>query len=123
MIFHLSEVDAYEAPPPATRLVRYLIDPERSGLRRLMSGVTTLEPGQKTNVASHEAEEIYFILEGHAQVRLGDEERVIGPETVMVIASKVTHQIAAVSERVRFLWAQSPAPAHIVAKRNWKRLG
>jgi len=123
MIFHASEVEAYEAPAPEKRVVRYLIDPERTALRRFMSGLTTLEPGQKTGVASHEAEEMYFILEGQARMRLGDEERTVGPETVIVIPSSVTHQIAAGSERVRFLWAQAPPPSEIAAKRSWKRVG
>jgi mannose-6-phosphate isomerase-like protein (cupin superfamily) len=122
MIFHVNEVEAYEAPEPEKRLVRYLIDAERTGLRRLMTGLTTLDPGQKTAVASHEAEEMYFILEGHARMRLGGEERDVGPETVIAIASNVPHQITAGSDRVRFLWAQAPPPSEITAKRTWRRV-
>lgn len=123
MIFHVSDVEAYEAPEPEKRVVRYLIDPERTTLRRFMTGLTILEPGQKTGVASHEAEEMYFILEGQARMRLGSEERMVGPETVIVIPSNVTHQIASVSDRVRFLWAQAPPPSEITAKRSWRRVG
>jgi len=122
MIFHVNEAEAYEAPEPEKRLVRYLIDPERTGLQRLMTGLTTLDPGQKTGVASHEAEEMYFILEGHARMRLGGEERDVGPETVIAIPSNVPHQITAGSRQVRFLWAQAPPPPEITAKRTWRRV-
>ncbi len=122
MIFRADDVDAYEAPGEEKRVIRYLVDPERTPLRRFMSGLTTLEPGQRTGVASHEAEEMYFILEGHPRMRLGDSEKIIEPETVVVIAPFTHHQIAAIHDRVRFLFTSSPPPSEVIQKRNWRRV-
>jgi mannose-6-phosphate isomerase-like protein (cupin superfamily) len=122
MIFHITDAEAYEAPGDEKRTIHYLVDPERTGLRRFMTGLTTLEVGQKTGVASHEAEEMYFVLEGHARMRLGNEDRIVGPETVIVILPNVSHQIAAMEDRVRFLWTSSPPPSEITPKRTWRRV-
>lgn len=124
MIFSATERDGYEAPDPDKRIVQYLIDPDSTPLRNLISGLTTLEPGQRTGLAQHDAEEMYFILEGHVRVRLGDTdtEKLGGPLTVVAIAPNVPHQIFAEEERVRFLWVSSPAPEEVDSKRTWRHI-
>ncbi|OGB92128.1 MAG: hypothetical protein A3G35_11695 [candidate division NC10 bacterium RIFCSPLOWO2_12_FULL_66_18] len=122
MIVHISEVEGYEAPGELTRVLRFLVDAERTNMRKLTAVMLELEPGQKTHVASHPAEEIYIILEGHPLVRVGDEERTVGPETVLAIASNEPHQISAPEDKVRCFTVASDPPLVVEARRSWKRV-
>jgi mannose-6-phosphate isomerase-like protein (cupin superfamily) len=123
MIFHVSEVPAYEAPGAGKRVIRYLIEAERTSIQRFIVGLTTLEPGQKSEMVSHEPEEVFFILEGRALMHVGDEHREVGPETMIVIEPNKPHQILALGDTpVRFLFVESPPPPDMTAKRLWKRI-
>ena len=122
MIFHSSEVETYESPGDGKRTIQYLVEPERAGLQRLVAGLMTIESGGWSDVAAHEAEEVYFVLEGHAQIRLGNEERVVGPGSVIAISSNVRHQVGAIDDRVRIYFTLSPPPTTLAAKKTWKRI-
>jgi mannose-6-phosphate isomerase-like protein (cupin superfamily) len=73
--------------------------------------LTTLEAGKKTSVASHPAEEIYYILEGTGKMRLGNAEEPVRPDTVIIITSNTPHQISATNAQLRFLWIAA-SPTH-----------
>lgn len=123
MIVHIHELEGYEAPSPRRGLVKFLVDPERDGSRRLLMGWTRLDPGARTEIASHTPEEAYFMLRGRARVRVGDDLRTVGPGTVVFIPEDVSHEIEALGdEPVEYVWVVSPPPAQLAAKTAWPRL-
>ena len=71
----------------------------------------TLEPSSEPGgAASHEGEEILFILEGELDVRLGTGERFsVGPGDSLFYPSTIEHEWTNTgSAPVRFLWAATP---------------
>lgn len=58
------------------------------------SGVTTLEVGQDTGAGdSHSGDQIIYVVEGRAFVRVGDEEAITGPGTLLTIPAGVHHYV------------------------------
>ncbi len=123
MIAHIRELEGYEAPSPRRGLVKYLVDPERDGARQLLVGWTRLEVGARTEPAAHAPEEAYFILRGHARVRVDDDVRTVGPGTIIFIPKDARHEIGVSGEEpVEYVWMISPPPTQITAKQAWPRV-
>ncbi len=58
------------------------------------SGVMTLAVGQDTGAGdSHTGDQIIYVVEGKAFVRVGDEEAVGGPGTLLTIPAGVHHYV------------------------------
>lgn len=73
----------------------------------------TLEPGATTQRHFHRrSEEIYFVLEGRAEMELEGERRQVGPGDAVLIPPGAWHQITAAAAPLRFLCACSPPYAH-----------
>jgi len=64
----------------------------------------TLEPGKSGGRHAHSAEEILFVLEGTAQLTVGNEWERLGKGDMAVIPAAIAHEpINIGSERLRFL--------------------
>jgi quercetin dioxygenase-like cupin family protein len=64
----------------------------RYSTQRLQVGYHHFEPGLDHEMHSHDTwEQFYFVVSGKARVRVGDEERVIGPGGVAYIPPRVRH--------------------------------
>lgn len=71
-----------------------------------------LEPGQEQKPHSHaDADKIYFVLEGAAAIRIGEEERVVGKNQICLALAGVEHGLKNTSnERLILLVIMSPNP-------------
>ena len=74
----------------------------------------TLEPGAATDEHFHRiTEEVYFFTHGRGRLRLGEQEREVGPGDTVVIAPGVRHKIwAGPDEPLRLLCCCAPAYSH-----------
>jgi len=73
----------------------------------------SLEPGGSTERHYHrEAEEIYFLLEGDAELEVDGERRGVGPGDAVLIAPGAWHGITAGQRGVRFLCCCAPPYRH-----------
>ena len=70
----------------------------RSGVsRRVFSGegatlaFTTLDPGHAPNPHSHPHEQIVYVLAGRMRFVVGEEETIVGPGDMLVVAPGVEH--------------------------------
>ncbi|HET7044219.1 MAG TPA: cupin domain-containing protein [Gaiellaceae bacterium] len=73
----------------------------------------SLGPGGSTQRHYHrEAEEIYFLLEGDAELELDGERRPVGPGDAILIPPGAWHEISAGGEGVRFLCCCAPPYRH-----------
>lgn len=74
--------------------IREILAPRNSVIARQSLAEATLPTGQTTEAHRHPAtEEIYYVLRGEGLIRLGDEERAIGPGDGVAIAPGTPHQI------------------------------
>jgi quercetin dioxygenase-like cupin family protein len=73
----------------------------------------SLDPGRSTQRHYHrEAEEIYFLLEGDAELELEGERRWVVPGDAILIPPGSRHEIVAGAAGVRFLCCCAPPYRH-----------
>lgn len=64
------------------------------GARQLAMHVSVIEPGQAAHEPhAHEGEEIMFILEGMAEIRMGEETQMAGANTAVFCPPGILHGI------------------------------
>ncbi len=94
--------------------IRELLAYRNSCIRLQSLAEARLAPGAATMPHFHrQTEEIYFILEGHGIMRVGDEERPIWPGDAIAIPPGTVHQIrASAHDGLRFLCCCTPPYEH-----------
>jgi len=67
---------------------------ESCGAKQLRMHVSVINPGESPHPPhAHAGEEIIYILEGEAEVLLGEAARVVGPMTAIFCPEHVTHAL------------------------------
>lgn len=70
----------------------------------LSCGLYRLSAGSRDMQAPHDDDEVYFVLEGKARMRLGEEEeRVVGPGALLYISATTEHSFFEVEEDMLLL--------------------
>jgi len=75
----------------------------------LSVGLYTLEVGADDGQSPHTEDEIYVVMTGRAQIRVGAEDRAVGPGTVVYVAATVPHRFHDITERLEVLVVFAPA--------------
>jgi len=77
-----------------TSVIREILAPRNSVIARQSLAEATLPPGATTQAHYHpKTEEIYYLLSGQGVMRLGQEERAVGPGDGIAIPPGSPHQI------------------------------
>ena len=94
--------------------IRELLAYRNSSIRNQSLAEARLAPGCSTEAHHHvAAEEIYYVLEGRASMRLGAETRTVGPGDAIAIPPGTVHQITNIGSTVlKFLCCCAPAYEH-----------
>jgi mannose-6-phosphate isomerase-like protein (cupin superfamily) len=94
--------------------IRELLAYRNSCIRNQSLAEARLPPGTSTTPHHHiQAEEIYYILEGEAVMRLGEQTERVGPGDAIAIPPGTIHQITNVGQGVlRILCCCAPAYEH-----------
>ena len=66
-------------------------------------GLYRLEAGSKDMQAPHDEDEVYFVLEGKARMRLGDSEREVTPGTLLYVRAATEHSFFEIEEDMLLL--------------------
>ncbi len=76
------------------------------GLYKLAAGSTDMQ-------APHDEDEVYLVLSGKARMRLGDEEKDVGPGSLLYVGASTEHSFFEIQEDMTLLvmFAASP-PEH-----------
>jgi mannose-6-phosphate isomerase-like protein (cupin superfamily) len=98
----LSDVSAARAAR-GTRYEEFIRVPTLSvGLYELPAGGT--DPQQP-----HTEDEVYHVVSGRATIRVGEEDREVGPGSVVFVAAAVPHRFHAITEDLAVLVFFAPA--------------
>jgi mannose-6-phosphate isomerase-like protein (cupin superfamily) len=94
--------------------IRELLAHRNSCIAKQSLAEARLAPGGVTTAHFHrQTEEIYYILEGEAQMRIGDETRHVGPGDAIAIPPGLVHQITNIGPgTLKFLCCCAPAYEH-----------
>jgi len=94
--------------------IRELLAYRNSAIRNQSLAEARLPPGRTTIPHHHvQAEEIYYVLEGEGQMRIGDESRRVGAGDAIAIPPGAVHQVTNTGPTLlRFLCCCAPAYEH-----------
>ena len=69
----------------------------------LSCGVYRLAVGSQDMQSPHDEDEVYYVLEGRAQLRLGDEIREVRPGTLLYVRATESHSFFEIEEDMTLL--------------------
>lgn len=69
----------------------------------LSMGIYRLKAGQNDSQQPHSEDEVYFVVEGRASFRAGDEQRTVGPGSVIFVERTVEHRFFDITEDLTVL--------------------
>jgi mannose-6-phosphate isomerase-like protein (cupin superfamily) len=103
-------MDAFELP----QLLAVRADTQRAYLEFLrvasMSlGVYVLPAGGVDPQKPHTEDEVYYVVSGRAQVTVGDEERAVGPGSIVFVAAQTEHRFHTIEAELTLLVCFAPA--------------
>ena len=90
--------------------------PYREFLRvpSLSCGIYSLPAGAKDLQGPHDEDEVYYVIGGRARVRVGEEERSVGPGSILYVEATSEHSFIEIDEDVTllvFFASGGPSPA------------
>ena len=69
----------------------------------LSCGLYRLPAGSTDGQSPHELDEVYYLIEGEATFRAGEEERKVGPGDVLFVAAGVEHRFHTIEKDLSIL--------------------
>ena len=75
----------------------------------LSAGVYVLPAGGTDPQKPHQEDEVYYVVRGHAKMRVGSEEQVVKAGSVIFVAAEVEHRFFDISEELEVLVFFAPA--------------
>ena len=75
----------------------------------LSMGVYRLPAGSVDPQSPHTEDEVYYVVGGRAQIRVGDEERSVGPGSIVYVAASVPHRFHTIEDELIVLVFFAPA--------------
>jgi mannose-6-phosphate isomerase-like protein (cupin superfamily) len=98
-------------------LTQLLVQRQRSGrayleflrVPALSTGLYCLPAGGVDGQRPHREDEVYYVVSGRAMIRVGSEERPVGPGTLVFVAAGVEHRFHSITEDLTALVLFAPA--------------
>src|SRR5438093_9707550 len=75
---------------------------------RLSLGIALWPVGSVDTQQPHPEDEVYYVVEGRGRIRVGEEDREVGPGTLVYVAAGVEHRFHGVEDDLRVLVFWSP---------------
>ena len=82
----------------------------------LSAGLYVLDAGATDPQSPHTEDELYYVIEGRAQVRVGHEDRPVEPGSLVFVAAHVEHRFHDIQERLVLLVFFGPAESSRAAE-------
>lgn len=101
----------------AFEISQLIIEQQRSGrsyleflrVPSLSVGLYHLPAGSIDPQKPHPEDEVYYVVEGRGHIRVGVEDRVVEPGTVIFVAATIEHRFHSISEDLKVLVFFAPA--------------
>jgi mannose-6-phosphate isomerase-like protein (cupin superfamily) len=77
----------------------------------LNCGIYFLAAGSTDMQAPHDEDEVYYVLSGRARMRLGREERDVGPGSLLYVSATTEHSFFEIEEDMTLLVMFAATPA------------
>ena len=74
----------------------------------LSLGLYVLQAGDTDPQQPHTEDEIYYVVSGSAQIRVGDEDRELKPGSVVFVGTDVPHRFHSITETLTLLVVFAP---------------
>lgn len=75
----------------------------------LSVGLYVLSAGQPDLQSPHTEDEVYYVVSGRGRVTVGDEDRAVGPGSIVFVAAAVPHTFHDITEDLTLFVAFGPA--------------
>lgn len=75
----------------------------------MSAGLYVLLAGESDPQQPHREDELYYVVSGRATLRVGGEDRLVAPGTVVFVPGGVQHSFHSITEELRVLVVFSPA--------------
>jgi mannose-6-phosphate isomerase-like protein (cupin superfamily) len=75
----------------------------------MSAGVYVLAAGATDGQAPHTEDEVYYVIRGRGQFRLGQENQAVNPGDVLFVPAEVPHQFHSITEELVLLVVFAPA--------------
>jgi len=75
----------------------------------LSMGLYQLPAGGVDPQSPHTEDEVYYVVSGHAQIKVGDEDRSVGPGSIVFVAANAEHRFHSITEDLSVLVFFAPA--------------
>ena len=75
----------------------------------LSMGLYELPAGQDDPQGPHNEDEVYYVIKGRAQIRIGEEDRFLQPGSIIYVAAFDTHRFHSITEDLTVLVFFAPA--------------
>ncbi len=69
----------------------------------LSCGIYSLAAGAKDLQSPHDEDEVYFVISGRARLKVEDEERVVGPGSILYVGGTSEHSFVEIEEDTTLL--------------------
>lgn len=95
---------------PYARVIKHIAAPWTLGTTKIWLGMSKIDPGSCSNPHTHsDQEEIFYVVSGHGQIRVGTEVADVGPGSCVFAPTGQEHQlINNHDETLNILAAASP---------------
>ena len=75
----------------------------------MSAGLYVLAAGEQDLQGPHRENEIYYVVNGRATIRVGGEDRLVAPGTVVYVPGGVEHRFHTITEELQVLVVFAPA--------------
>ena len=79
----------------------------------LSSAVYRLPVGCKDMQSPHAEDEVYYVLEGRARLRIGDKDQQVGPGSILFVEADTAHSFFDIEEDLTVLAFFGPLPGRL----------
>ncbi len=79
----------------------------------LSVGLYVLGAGESDPQLPHDEDEVYYVAAGRAVITVGDEDRAVGPGSVVFVAKQVPHRFHSIEEDLSLLVFFAPEHARV----------
>ncbi len=110
IIVHEDSAPGIDAPEPCKRTLKVLLSPAlHDSLESIAAGLTIIPPGGKSDEHEHVEGEMFFVISGKGQIRVGRDREELLPGTAVWAPQGTTHQLVNTHDSVlKVLWVLCP---------------